>query len=478
MRDGINFNQESVLTLLKPKSAKAVEAFRIAVLTTVICASVASTQEFRPEFRDLEEIRKSGELVMALPDNAPALFMYDGRPMGYEYELSKAFADSIGVSLKVVSFSQWSDMLAALKKGSVDIAAPGYPVQSGKNSSLCFTEPYMNTRSTVVTHRDNNGQTLQKNEDSDLLGIQQHVINNDLNQHSRASFDESSRLIGLVAKKQLSQTITDEHIARNALRYYPEMMIAESMGPYSGISWVTAPNSRNLLHRINSFFYESRGNGLFEELDERYLSKIDGIDKIDGIAFLEKFRKSFPGYRNIIKKESKIRGFDWRFITALIFQESSFNHTAEGEAGAAGLMQLLPSTAAELGASDPMNPSVNIKAGVKYLKCLFDMFPGETENDRLSFALAAYNIGPRHVIDAKEIAPAKGLNPLRWEDVSYILGNLKKGRHSRRKSWSYSRGDRAVDYVKKIMAYYEILKYMEIKPPPVCIYDNLHEGRV
>jgi membrane-bound lytic murein transglycosylase F len=140
-------------------------------------------------------------------------------------------------------------------------------------------------------------------------------------------------------------------------------------------------------------------------------------------------------------------------------------------------MQLLPSPAAERGTSDAMNPSSNIRAGVKYLKSLFDMFPGETENDRLSFALAAYNMGPRPVMGARGVAAAKGMNPLRWKDIADVLCDLKKGKYGRKKSWSCNRGERAVNYVMKIMAYYELLKFREIKPPPVCIYDSHHEDK-
>jgi len=470
-RDGINFNQEFVLTIFKPRSTKAVEAVKIAVLCTVLYASAARTQEFRPEHRDLDEIKRSGEIVMGLPDNAPALFMYEGKPMGYEYELSKSFADSLGVKLKIVTFAQWSSMEKALKNGEVDIAAPSVPVYPEKYDTLSFSRPYMSTRNTVVSHRDNVQGSLL----SDAVPIAGPKYTSEW--HSRGlplyaekSFGDTSSLIRKVASKQIAQTITNEHIAKNARRNFPETIIGSSTGPSVGISWAVNPKSCILLQTIDSFFAECEKNGNFEELHEKYLSDIAGLDAIDSIAFLDKTKTFLPAYKNIIKSEAKDKGFDWRLITALIYQESSFNHRAEGGAGAAGLMQLLPSTAADLGATNLMNPSSNIKAGVGYLKDLFDILPGETETDRLSFALAAYNMGPNSLLAAKNATLSKGLNNLKWKDVAEVMKNPRKGRAGRKVSGFHFRGSRTVDYVNKIMAYFEILKYREIKPPPVCIY--------
>jgi len=460
------------LTIFKPRSTKAIEAVKVAVLCTVLCASAARTQEFRPEHRDLDIIKRSGEIVIALPDNAPALFMYEGKPMGYEYELSKSFADSLGVKLKIVTYAQWSSMENALKKGEVDIAAPSAPVFQERYDALSYSRPYMSTRPTVVTHRDNGqGSTMPGVAVRALYpGDASDWHSNGLPFYAEKSFGDTSRQIRQVASKQIIQTVTNEHIAKNVQRNFPETIVGDSTGPALGISWAVNPKSRRLLHSINSFFTECEKNGDFEELNEKYLSEIAGLDVIDSIAFLDKTKTILPAYKNIIKSEAKDKGFDWRLIAALIYQESSFNHRAEGGAGAAGLMQILPSTAADLGATNLMNPSSNIKAGVGYLRDLFDILPGETENDRLSFALAAYNMGPNHIIAAKSAASSRGLNCLKWKDVAEVMKKYKKGRTGRKASGFHVKGNRTVEYVNKIMAYFEILKYREIKPPPVCFY--------
>ena len=82
-------------------------------------------------------------------------------------------------------------------------------------------------------------------------------------------------------------------------------------------------------------------------------------------------------------------GVDPALLRGLIRQESNFDPGAKSPAGAIGLCQLMPATAAGLGVTDPFDPKQNLMGGAKFLRQLMDRFGGD-----VSKALAAYNAGP------------------------------------------------------------------------------------
>ncbi len=89
------------------------------------------------------------------------------------------------------------------------------------------------------------------------------------------------------------------------------------------------------------------------------------------------------------------QGLKPELVEAVIQQESGGKPCAVSVKGAMGLMQLMPETASEMGATDPFDPAQNVTAGVKYLKHLLDKYHGDQ-----ALALSAYNAGQKRVDDA------------------------------------------------------------------------------
>jgi len=122
---------------------------------------------------------------------------------------------------------------------------------------------------------------------------------------------------------------------------------------------------------------------------ERRLAQFDGVRGVRASApadFAQALRGSLGA---LIRRESQAAGVDPALVTAVIANESGFDTHATSRAGAAGLMQLMPATAAALGVTDRYDPVQNVRGGASYLRSLIDRFGAD-----LPSVLAAYNAGP------------------------------------------------------------------------------------
>ena len=121
-------------------------------------------------------------------------------------------------------------------------------------------------------------------------------------------------------------------------------------------------------------------------------------------------------YDDIIKLESEKIGWDWRLIAAIIYQESKFETWKTSWAGAFGIFQFMPATAADYGISRNSSADAQIRAGVKKLNKNFNQWLEEISDstEAMKFTLATFNSGRSHIDDARALCVKHGSDEDVW----------------------------------------------------------------
>jgi membrane-bound lytic murein transglycosylase F len=209
---------------------------------------------------------------------------------------------------------------------------------------------------------------------------------------------------------------------------------------------------------MNAFFKKIEANGTFANIYRKYYSNVEIFDYVDLKKYHLRLKTRLPKYKQIIQKASKENGFDWRLISAMMYQESHFDPNAKSFTGAAGIMQLTGPTAEEMEVEDRFDPKQSISGGVRYLKKLYDLYTDARNPDKMLIALASYNVGRGHILDARKLAKEKGLNPDSWAALEQTLPLLRYPKHYKKASHGYCRGTEPVRYINRILTYYDILR--------------------
>ncbi len=129
-------------------------------------------------------------------------------------------------------------------------------------------------------------------------------------------------------------------------------------------------------------------------------------------------------YAPLIEQAAARYGLDPAILSGLIQQESGFDPSARSGAGALGLTQLMPSTAASLGVAEPLDPAQSIEGGARYLSQLVRQFAGNTAD-----ALAAYNAGPGAVEQYGGVPPYSETQQYVTKVLGYAAAYSQGGGH-------------------------------------------------
>ena len=436
-------------------------------------------------YYDLDKILKKKKIIATTDYTSTNYFIYKGLPMGFQYELLQSFAKFLNVDLELKISTDLAQCLNDLVYRRSDIIAIDLTITKDRAEIVDFTNPYNQTKQVLVQRKPDNWQTLSAKEiEKQLIRNQTDLANKTIyvQKHS-AYYDrlkslsneigatihiveseeyESEQLITLVANGKIDYTVCDEHAAIVNQNYYPNIDVKTAISLTQNLAWAVRKGSTKLMDTLNIWLDSFKTTKDYKNLYTKYfLNKKSTVLNLTGYNSI-KGGKISP-YDKYLKKYCKNIDWDWRLLASLIFQESRFQNNLTSWAGAYGLMQLMPVTAANYGAYSGSGPELNIAAGVKYIGYLDKMFIEKVPNkdERIRFILASYNIGPGHIIDAMELAKKYGKNPTLWKDnVEFYLISKATPKYYNDPvvKNGYCRGDDVCQFVYEIIERYQHYK--------------------
>jgi len=428
----------------------------------------------------LDEIKEKKILNVALLNSPSTYYIGPDGPKGFEYDLLDAYAKHLGVELNITVVNTTKEALEFSKDTNIHITSASLAKTKIKEKNFNFGPSYFEAQQQVICYRGMLWQGHFPKSIEDLSGLK-IVVGEDTSYSEtieslrQEGFDinatytsehSTEELLAKVADNEIDCTIADSNIYALNQRYFPKIALAFSVSNREQLAWVLAPDSKELKDDMYSWLNVFNQSGEMARLKDHYYSFALFFDYYNTKTFYDRIKTRLPKYKEFFEKYGEKYDIPCSVLAAQSYQESHWNPKAKSYTGVRGLMMLTQATARILGVKNRLDPEQSIEGGAKHLNELLRRVPPEVNGeDRLKFALAAYNIGLGHVFDAQMLAERMGLNKNIWSDLKKVLPLLAQKKYYKTLKHGYARGSEPVRYVDSIYDYRDILQKNSYEPP-------------
>ena len=483
----------------------------IILLTTslVSCSSKKDGQDKGDRTTSLPTIEVNHEfpdtLVVGTIYSPASFFTLKGDTLGYDYERICRFARENKMNVKFHVATSMKELISFVENNKVHVAACEIPITAEYKQHVIHCGEQNVTYQVLVQplSKDSITNVIQligkdvyvihgssyearlRNLDSEIGGgIKIHAIDND----SLLSED----LINMVASHRLPLTIADSDIAQINKTYNDSINISLKVGFPQRASWAVGKDWKWLADTINTWAKNNQTIASARQIRQRYFEMnkhhldsmralsdsvstiIEEAKKKSGTVDYAKLYKRGTGdisaYDRLFKKYAATAGVEWTVLAAVAYVESNFNPSAVSWAGARGLMQIMPKTAAGYGFSeeDLADPEKSVYIASLILSKSDKFLQSYIGNraERLRFQLGAYNAGMGHVTDAMRLAQKYGKKPQVWYSnvEEAVLWKMRPEFYNDPVcSYGYCRGTETVNYVRQVENAYRVFRQYDAK---------------
>ncbi len=438
----------------------------IGVVTLLLAAALWPSLPWmgKPENR-VAGIIARGELRVSTINSPLTYAAINNKDYGLDYELAKRFADYLGVKLKVTVRQNISQLFDDLDAGKTDMLAAGlvYNTERVKNYQAGPTY-YSVSQQLVYRVGGNRPRTLAGINAEQLAIAPGHVALNDLQALKESKYPDlnwrvddkrgTTALMQAVIDGTLEYTVADSVAVSLFQRVHPELAVALDISDEQPVTWFSEKSEDNSLSAaMLDFFNSMNEDGTLARLEEKYLGHGNDFDYVDTRTFLRAVQNTLPDLKPLFEKYA--RQIDWRLLAAIAWQESHWDPQATSPTGVRGMMMLTRNTAQSLGLTDRTDAEQSLDGGMRYLQDMMAKVPDSIpKEERIWFALAAYNMGYAHMLDAMALTKKQKGNPNSWSDVKQRLPLLSQKPYYSRLKYGYARGHEAYAYVENIRKYH------------------------
>ena len=414
---------------------------------------------WEPWIGDWEGMIERRVIRAVVPFGGYQFYYENGRPRGATWELLQRFESHVNETLSLKNVKVYvvaipvnrDELIPAVMNGNADLVAADLTITEQREEMLQFSRPLLaDIREIVVTRRgaeplddidDLAGREIAVRRSSSyfehLQRVQEDFRARGLTPPEITPADEvleAEDLLDMLNAGLIDITVLDDYKARFWATVFPDIEIREDLVINEGgsIGWAMRKSSSQLALAVKGYMQRyGKGTLVGNDTYNRFLSD---ASRVRCVQRRELSPQNLELTR-LFQEYGEQYDFDWLMLAAQGYQESGFRQDRTSPAGAVGVMQIKPSTAADrnVGIDDVSNVDNNIHAGAKYMRFLADRYFSDEEIgslDQWLLSLSAYNAGPAKINRYRKEAVEHGYDPNRWFDHVEIIAARRIGRET------------------------------------------------
>ena len=426
----------------------------------------------------LDKILQKKRLDVIILNSPTTYYAGTEREMGFEYELINEFSKHLGVDLNLSVVFTINDALQKSRENIGDITVAGLTITDKRKEEFKFGPQYLTVQEQLICSSEMYKAKIFPRHLEDMVGLH-IVIGKDTSYESTLNhlkkeiegFDFSTslefsteQLLDATYQREIDCTVSDSSVFMINQRYFPKLVRALVLSERKSLAWIIREGDESLNEALYKWLNTYERSGKMAELKDYYFTFLSIFDYYDTSIFYKRLEDRLPRYEKYFRAAGKKYDIPWMVLAAQSYQESHWNPQAKSYTGVRGMMMLTNSTAKLLGVKNRVDVKESIFGGAKYMRVIENKLGSEiTGNNRWSIALASYNVGYGHILDAQTLAVKLDKNPNSWKDIKDVLPLLTQKKYYKNLKYGYARGNEPVKYVDAIQNYFDIIQKSEEK---------------